>query len=471
MVCLNCGSQIKKGDVCGVCGVDNYIFGRVVTASKQLYNRGLKMAQSGDLTAAIDSLTKSVKFDKNNCGARNLLGLIYFETGRIGDALKNWVVSVSLRKEDNMASSYLSGVQQNGRMLDKYNDAVKLYNNSIMYLKQKNDDMAVIQLKKAVELNPKFIDALNLLTLCFLMQKDRTRAQGLIERVLAIDCGNHQAQAYAKEISLGHERQERQNQAVSAKKEPKPVNLPAASRQTQTFNMRRTAIPEIISFLFGAGICAALLFILVLPSMLQTKQDEIQSLTASSKSVQEQAKNDLDKVSADLEAARAENDSLKSQNAALAQNAVISDYSQKIDKANTLLMANSPIEAANTLYLIDTANAPADLTSQINDLKDKAFPAAATALLAKATADYNAKKYADATAGINKCFLYIKNDAADYPDAVMYSALIADASGDAVTAADQYNTIINDFPKSKYVSRAKRNLQRIKASATSLPQR
>jgi len=482
MVCLNCGSGIENGVVCGACGVDNYVFGAVIMASGRLYNDGLKAAQTNDLTAAAECLIKSLEFDKNNCTARNLLGLIYFETGRIGDALKNWVVSSSLNndanKENNLAETYINTVQRDGRALDKLNDAAKLYNNSITYLKQKNDDMAMIQLKKAVELNPKFVDALNLLTLCYLTQKDRPRAQSLIERALAIDSGNRAALAYAKEIGLSPASAGTSRANMNTGRE-RPASAPAQGGQRQqnlmrtpghTLNTRRSAaetfhISEIVSFILGAGICAALLFIMIMPSMLQSRQDEIQKLTANLASVQDSDRAALDRVNADLKAVQDENETLKSQNAAMAQAALVSEYTQKIDKANTLLLADNPAEAANTLYLINVAGAPEELQSQISDLKDEIYPLAATALLESATAEYNAKKYPEAASEINKCLLYIKQDAPNYVDAVWYTGLIAQANGDNETAVAQYNTIVNDYPRYKYVSQAKRNLRNLAAAA------
>ena len=42
------------------------------------YNDGLKKAKIRDLTGALASLKKSIRFDKYNKDARNLLGLVYY---------------------------------------------------------------------------------------------------------------------------------------------------------------------------------------------------------------------------------------------------------------------------------------------------------------------------------------------------------------------------------------------------------
>ena len=43
-----------------------------------------------NLSGAIVSLKNSLKFNKYNIDARNLLGLIYCETGEVVDALSEW---------------------------------------------------------------------------------------------------------------------------------------------------------------------------------------------------------------------------------------------------------------------------------------------------------------------------------------------------------------------------------------------
>ena len=46
------------------------------------YNDGLKKAKIRDLTGALASLKKSIRFDKYNKDARNLLGLVTMEEAR-----------------------------------------------------------------------------------------------------------------------------------------------------------------------------------------------------------------------------------------------------------------------------------------------------------------------------------------------------------------------------------------------------
>jgi Tfp pilus assembly protein PilF len=161
---------------CSKCGINIEIYKKSKAISIKLYNKALTMANSQDISSAIENLNKSVEFDKTNYVSRNLLGLLYFEVGEIGNALKQWIISNSYSKDKNSAKQYIDTVQNDSRKLEKYNDAIKMYNKALNYMKQKSEDMAIIQLKKALEINPKFIEAYNLLTLCYLYLKDNTKA-------------------------------------------------------------------------------------------------------------------------------------------------------------------------------------------------------------------------------------------------------------------------------------------------------
>ena len=74
------------------------------------YNEGLEKAGVRDLTGALNSLRQSLKFNKNNIEARNLLGLVYFELGEVVAALSEWVISKNLRGEKNMMEDTIAAV-------------------------------------------------------------------------------------------------------------------------------------------------------------------------------------------------------------------------------------------------------------------------------------------------------------------------------------------------------------------------
>ncbi len=59
--------------------------------------RDFKNQKVRDLSGAVESLNRSIKYDKRNIDARNLLGLVYFELGETVMALRQWVVSQNIQ--------------------------------------------------------------------------------------------------------------------------------------------------------------------------------------------------------------------------------------------------------------------------------------------------------------------------------------------------------------------------------------
>ena len=144
------------------------MYKRIMYISNRYYNDGLEKATVRDLTGAITSLRQSLKFNKDNIEARNLLGLVYFEMGEVVAALSEWVISKNLRPNKNIADDYIDMIQTNASRLESINTTIKKYNQALIYCQQDSLDLAVIQLKKVLSLNPKFIRAHQLLALLYI---------------------------------------------------------------------------------------------------------------------------------------------------------------------------------------------------------------------------------------------------------------------------------------------------------------
>jgi len=167
--------------------------------SNYFYNDGLEKAGVRDLSGAIESLQQSLRMDKNNIDARNLLGLIYYETGEVVAALSEWVISKNLRPEDNIADEYMDMVRNSPAKLEDINQTIKKFNIAYNYCHQDSMDLAVIQLKKVLSLNPSFIKAHLLLALLYLKAGNFDRAKNEAKKVLKLDTGNLMARRYLKE--------------------------------------------------------------------------------------------------------------------------------------------------------------------------------------------------------------------------------------------------------------------------------
>ena len=158
--------------------------------SNRFYNFALDRAKSRDLFGATILLKKALKFNKQNFNARNLLALILFEEGAVVEAIVELLVSRDVVKTDlNYANEYIEEIQ-NDENLQKYFESTKLYNGAIEDVKYERNDLAIIKLYKAVELNDHNVKAMMLLSTLLLSRGDHIKAGHYLLRCQKIDNGN-----------------------------------------------------------------------------------------------------------------------------------------------------------------------------------------------------------------------------------------------------------------------------------------
>ena len=121
MRCPICNTIIEKGHICPKCNENAYVLNKIFNISVRLYNEALQKAKNKDFSNAIHLIEKSLYFNKNNTEARNLLGLLYYQVGRLGDAVKQWILSSNINKNENnnKAFYYLELFNQNIRKIEK----------------------------------------------------------------------------------------------------------------------------------------------------------------------------------------------------------------------------------------------------------------------------------------------------------------------------------------------------------------
>ena len=101
---------------------------KLMYQSNYWYNDGMKKANIRDLSGAITSLKKSLQYNTANIAARNLLGLVYYGRGDVGEALVEWILSKNFQSHENIANYYIQKVRENPEELDAVNQALKKYN-------------------------------------------------------------------------------------------------------------------------------------------------------------------------------------------------------------------------------------------------------------------------------------------------------------------------------------------------------
>ncbi len=202
MNCMNCGAYLMDTDLdyCPHCGCNVLIQKKVDYLSKCYYNQGLEKASIRDLSGAITCLKQSLAYNKMNIQARNLLGLVYFETGEVVAALSEWVISKNLQPTRNLASEYIGKLQANPNKLEAINETIRKYNHALYLCREGHEDMASVQLKKILSQNSKLIKGYHLLALIQIHDEEWNKARRTLKKAIRIDKTNTTTLRFLREV-------------------------------------------------------------------------------------------------------------------------------------------------------------------------------------------------------------------------------------------------------------------------------
>lgn len=470
MNCYQCGCTLSEHDFCTNCGADVALYKRIIYISNRFYNDGLERAGVRDLTGAITSLRQSLKFDKNNVEARNLLGLVYFETGEVVAALSEWVISKNLRPKKNIADDYINMIQTNQNRLDTINQTIKKYNQALTYCNQDSLDLAVIQLKKVLSLNPKFIRAHQLLALLYINSEEWERAKRELTKCLEIDTNNTATLRYLKEVDEMLLPEDNVKSSSKKQKKSDEVIKYQSGNETiiQPANMKESrGVTSLLNLGVGLAIGIAIAFFLILPARIQAARANIDE---ELRKVSEQS----DAKTATIDELQQQLGELQTQNETLQQD--MTAYMGTDD--GTLQSVESLMRAADA-YLTDSENvtAVADYLDQIEEEKaaegeqetSEAFDNLYNTLLAlvgpqlaesydeAGHAAFWAANYEEAIPNLAKAYQYdATNGQALFDLANSYYRM-----GDEAKAKELYQQVVELFPNTEKADKSAATLEQI----------
>lgn len=277
MRCYNCGVRLSEHNFCTGCGADVTTYKKIVGISNFYYNEGLERAGVRDLSGAVVSLRQSLKFNKSNIEARNLLGLVYFEMGEVVAALCEWIISKNMKPNKNIADDYIDMIQNNPSRLETINETIKKYNQALVYCNNESTDLAVIQLKKVLSLNPKFIKAHQLLALLYIEREDWEKAQKELNKCLVADVNNLTALRYMKEVEKMLEPDE-QAKGLRKKSSKEVVRYQSDNEiiiQPMNVKEPKSGVTSLLNLGIGIVIGLAVAIWLITPGMIQSERDEM----------------------------------------------------------------------------------------------------------------------------------------------------------------------------------------------------
>ena len=242
---------------------------KFIILSNQWYNDGLKKANIRDLSGAITSLRKSLQFNRDNVAARNLLGLVYYGRGEVAEALVEWIISKNIKNHGNIATYYIKKVQESPSELEVIDQAVKKYNQCLVYCEQGGEDLAAIQLQKVVAAHPTFLKAYQLLALIYIHTEQYAKARQVLRKANKLDSTNEITLRYMHVLKkLRGEKavkvHEEKGNTVSYKLGNETIIQPVSS----TLKDNATFL-TVLNILIGVVIGAACVWFLFMPTLKQ----------------------------------------------------------------------------------------------------------------------------------------------------------------------------------------------------------
>lgn len=472
MNCYKCGYELSEHDFCTSCGADVSLYKKIMYISNRFYNDGLEKANVRDLTGAIASLRQSLKFNKNNVAARNLLGLVYFEMGEVVAALSEWVISKNQQPKKNIADDYINMIQTNPTRLDTINQTIKKYNQALTYCHQDSLDLAVIQLKKVLSLNPKFIRAHQLLALLYINSEEWERAKRELTRCVQIDSNNTMTLRYLKEVDEMLLPEEGVKSGGKKKNRSDEVRKYQSGNETiiQPVNIKEgKGVGSLLNLGIGLLIGIAIAFFLILPARIQSEKADINDELRIVSEQSDAKSATIDELEQQLTSLQEEKETLEQDlQAYMGKDGNIQYYDLLTKAADAYLTDSSDVmTVADYLDEIDVAKQEDEI--EISESYEKLYntllaligPTLGDAYYDTAYEAYQHVDYDVAIPNFEKAFRYDASNG----DALYYLADAYKSVGRTEDAREAYRQVIELFPGTLKASKSTTYLEELESAA------
>ncbi|MGN0506343.1 MAG: tetratricopeptide repeat protein [Lachnospiraceae bacterium] len=471
MNCPRCGRPItKRRKRCEVCGQDISMFEHLVRHSNTFYNRGLERARVRDLSGAVVMLKKSLEINKENTDARNLLGLVYFELGEVVAALGEWVISKHFQPENNDADYFMDKVQSDSVAFDNMNQTIKKYNLALANAKQGSDDLAVLQLKRVISMNPRFVQALLLLALLYMRNCEYEKAKRCLARVQKIDVANVTALRYQEEIRL-HTQTAGNNTAIKDT-DDLPTNMSIVP--VSSYKEDKPNFMAFVTFFLGILIGVAVIYYMAVPNIRRGIMEEYNRKERDYSTALSASEATIDSLRSDITILETKIDDLE-RTLRREDGYVLTDYEPLIlvlyKYREYIVQENKTAEQAGALVeeleqvdmsAVDYEPAIELYETVMADMEARA----AEPYAAKGMELYAAGEYEAALTEFEQAYRYNKND----PEILYHLARIYHRSGRSEEARSMYQLLISEHKSSARYQEAVTYLEQLgEAAPTEVP--
>ena len=459
MVCYHCGSTLSEKDFCTSCGADVGMYKKILALSNRYYNNALEKCQVRDLTGAINDLKQSIKLNKNNVDAHNLLGLIYYEIGEIGEALGQWVISSNIRDNKNIALDYIKLIQDNPAMLDSMDAHIKKFNYALQLSNQDSLDIAVIQLKNILGPAPKYLKAHQLLALIYIHNEEWELAEREVAKCEAIDVGSTIVRRYKHEIEKVLEPSAEVKAAPKkSAKDKSQVQVYKSGNDTiiqPLYNKQSSAVSVLLNIGLGIIIGIAITYFLILPSKIYSVNETAKEKIAVISDEKDKKTSELETLKQEMTKLSIENEELKSSGngegtSAEASDALMMAVSAYLNDPNDLESIATALENVENAEGENPANRTAGFIEMYDYLMNNRSVELSSYYFERGFANYNEEEYEEAIPDLRRAYRYNE----DNGDALFYLATALRRTGQEASSKELYAEVMDRFPGTERATRA-----------------
>lgn len=347
-------------------------------------------------------------------------------------------------------------LERNPELPDNIKNSIVLYNKALENLRMNSEDIAIIELKKVVSMNPGFHEAINLLGICYSYINEKEKAAEMFEKVISLESNGVNALRYLNDISPEGAAAPNSGDSKKSKRPSKKLQKDKKREPSILKSLTSTEKASILKYLIGFAAGALVIFVISLLFNLpvkgtknepeDTRVSEITSQLNEVESKYKKLDEDYNKLKEELEAKTSENDYYK--------------MAMKLFDIENQLTQKKYEEAADALLLLKTVEFSGVEKARFESLYKDTMPKAAKSAYDQGYNLYSTKQYSSAVEKLSKVEVY--DSKFDKMDAALYylGKCYVEVK-DSRNAVNVFQRVVKEYPKSSFAKYAQYRLNEL----------
>jgi len=341
---------------------------------------------------------------------------------------------------------------------DNIKSSVVLYNKALESMRSGSEDIAIIELKKAVSINPDFHEAINLLGLCYISTKEYGKAEEMFRRVISAENNAIKAMEYINFLE-GKDTPEAsgKNKAAFRKKKKSQDIRPSEMLQNRPKAASNKTDRKIEILKYAAVFLAGIVIMAIINPLIFDKSQDSISVSSSDEEIQAQIQNAVDAVKKEYEDKL--ND-LEEKSALLEDNLDKANHSIEYYKNQTNLFEIEKLasskeyeKAADMLILLKPVAFQGAEKEKFDALFQDIMPKAAREAYNQGVKLFKQEKFQEAKDILSKAKIYGTGFTGVNMDGILYNLAKSYMElEDYTNAISTFNSVIEEFPGSSYAN-------------------